>query len=77
MSGEAPRPRPVPAPPGGAPGEAALAEQTAESVRRRLDGLDGLPTAEHVAVFDALQRELSAVLGRLDQDQDGGRERRE
>ncbi|MFI6578651.1 hypothetical protein ACIBFB_22935 [Nocardiopsis sp. NPDC050513] len=49
---------------------AALAEQTLVSTRERLAALDTLPTAEHVGVLDALQRELSTVLGALDQGAD-------
>ncbi|CAL9581721.1 hypothetical protein SUDANB121_05073 [Nocardiopsis dassonvillei] len=45
-----------------------LAARTLEGTRERLAGLGGLPTAEHVEVFDSLHRELSAVLGALDQD---------
>ncbi|WP_306371264.1 hypothetical protein [Nocardiopsis sp. CC223A] len=44
-----------------------LAARTLEGTRERLDALAGLPTAEHVEVFDSLHRELSAVLGALDQ----------
>ena len=45
-----------------------LAARTLEGTRARLAGLADMPTAEHVEVFDALHRELSAVLGALDQD---------
>ncbi|WP_017606327.1 hypothetical protein [Nocardiopsis alkaliphila] len=45
----------------------ALAEQTRQTTRERLSGLDSLPTHEHVMVFDALQQELSGVLGALAQ----------
>lgn len=44
-----------------------LAEQTLRSTRERLESLETLPTAEHVAVFDTLHQELSGVLGALDQ----------
>ncbi|WP_017573046.1 hypothetical protein [Nocardiopsis halotolerans] len=44
----------------------ALAEQTLRSTRERLESLETLPTAEHVAVFDSLHQELSGVLGALD-----------
>ncbi|GLU49385.1 hypothetical protein [Nocardiopsis ansamitocini] len=54
----------VPVPPG--TGEAALAERTVRGVRARLDTLDALPTFEHVAVFEAVHRELSEVLTALD-----------
>ncbi|MEY9211001.1 hypothetical protein NI17_012510 [Thermobifida halotolerans] len=53
--------------------EEALAERTAEGVRSRLESLDGLPTAEHVAVFETVHRELSEVLSVLDVH---GRDRR-
>ena len=43
----------------------ALAERTLGATRERLAELDVLPTHEHVAVFDALQQELSGVLGAL------------
>jgi hypothetical protein len=33
----------------------------------RLDALEGLPVAEHVAVFDAVHRELQDALATLDQ----------
>ncbi|GAA3986519.1 hypothetical protein FOF52_09970 [Thermobifida alba] len=46
--------------------EEALAERTTEGVRSRLESLDGLPTHEHVAVFETVHRELSAVLSVLD-----------
>ncbi|MGW5880364.1 hypothetical protein ACWFMI_27840 [Nocardiopsis terrae] len=45
----------------------ALAERTLDATRERLAGLDALPTAEHVAVFDTLHQELSGVLGALGQ----------
>ncbi|MBR8742749.1 hypothetical protein [Nocardiopsis sp. MG754419] len=51
----------------------ALAEQTLRATRERLDGLDSLPTHEHVAVFDTLQQELSGVLGALGQGSQSGR----
>ncbi|WP_116246545.1 hypothetical protein [Nocardiopsis sp. FIRDI 009] len=52
---------------------AALAERTLAGTRERLSALDGLPTADHVGVFDSLHQELSTVLGALDQDADGPR----
>lgn len=49
-------------------GQAArLAEQTLHSTRERIAALDGLPVSEHVGVFDEIHRELSDVLGALDQ----------
>nr|WP_199493179.1 hypothetical protein [Marinitenerispora sediminis] len=45
-----------------------MAERTVANVRSRLAELDGLDTADHVAVFDAVHRELADVLGRLDRD---------
>ena len=33
----------------------------------RLDALEGLPVGEHVAVFDAVHRELQDALATLDQ----------
>ena len=51
----------------------ALAEQTLRATRERLAGLDDVPTHEHVAVFDALQQELSGVLGALGQGTQSGR----
>lgn len=51
----------------------ALAEQTLRATRKRLAGLDDVPTHEHVAVFDALQQELSGVLGALGQGTQSGR----
>ncbi len=51
---------------------AGIAERTLEEARRRLAALDELPTADHVAVFDELHRELSGVLERLDQDSGSG-----
>lgn len=51
----------------------ALAEQTLRATRERLAGLDDAPTHEHVAVFDALQQELSGVLGALGQGFQSGR----
>lgn len=51
----------------------ALAEQTLRATRERLAGLDEVPTHEHVAVFDALQQELSGVLGALGQGSQSGR----
>lgn len=44
-----------------------VAEQTLSGTRERLESLGSRPTAEHVAVFDALHQELSGVLGALDQ----------
>ncbi|MFC7330572.1 hypothetical protein [Marinactinospora rubrisoli] len=64
------RPRPVPAPPGAA--DDGLADRTVAQVRARLAELDGLETADHVAVFDAVHRELADVLGRLDRDPEPG-----
>ncbi|GAB3212165.1 hypothetical protein ACQEU5_16950 [Marinactinospora thermotolerans] len=69
--GRRPVPRPLPGPPGATVGEAGLAERTRTGVRDRLAGLDGLPVAEHVAVFDAIHRDLSAVLSGLDQERPG------
>ncbi|WP_285735130.1 hypothetical protein [Nocardiopsis sp. ATB16-24] len=46
----------------------ALAEQTLRSTRERLEGLDSVPTAEHVVVFDTVHQELSGVLGALDRN---------
>ncbi|WP_198156328.1 hypothetical protein [Thermobifida cellulosilytica] len=46
--------------------EEKLAERTAEGVRARLESLDGLPTHEHVAVYETVHQELSAVLSVLD-----------
>lgn len=51
----------------------ALAEQTLRATGERLAGLDEMPTHEHVAVFDALQRELSGVLGALGPGTQSGR----
>ena len=45
-----------------------VAEQTLSGTRERLAELESRPTAEHVAVFDALHQELSGVLGALDQN---------
>ncbi|ASU84602.1 hypothetical protein CDO52_18940 [Nocardiopsis gilva YIM 90087] len=52
---------------------AGLAEQTLEGTRQRLADLDGLPISEHVAVFDQLHRDLSAVLNSIDQQEDQGK----
>jgi hypothetical protein len=46
----------------------AVAEQTLSGTRERLESLGSRPTSEHVPVFDALHRELSGVLGALDQN---------
>ncbi|TDQ47543.1 hypothetical protein EV190_12111 [Actinorugispora endophytica] len=43
-----------------------LAERTLAGVRARMDALDELDTAEHVAVFETVHRELSEVLSALD-----------
>ncbi|WP_046468478.1 hypothetical protein [Allosalinactinospora lopnorensis] len=51
---------------------AGIAARTLEEARRRLAALDDLPTADHVAVFDELHRELSGVLERLDQGGEAG-----
>ncbi|MDT0330325.1 hypothetical protein [Nocardiopsis lambiniae] len=48
----------------------AVAARTLEGTRERLAGLEGCPTAGHVEVFDSLHRELSGVLGALDQEGD-------
>ncbi|MDA8369339.1 MAG: hypothetical protein M0026_05670 [Nocardiopsaceae bacterium] len=63
--------------PGGVPGDSAaedeaaagVAERTAEGTRQRLASLADLPTADHVAVFDALHRDLSGVLAALDREE--------
>ncbi|WP_017616456.1 hypothetical protein [Nocardiopsis salina] len=52
---------------------AELARRTLEATKERLAELDERPTAEHVEVFDSLHRELSAVLGSLDQETDTAR----
>lgn len=46
--------------------EAALAERTLTELRARLEALEVLPSAEHVAVFEAVHRELSEALSTLD-----------
>ena len=51
----------------------AVAEQTLGATRELLAALDGLPTHEHVEVFDTLQRELSGVLGALGHSARGSR----
>ncbi|MBB6171107.1 hypothetical protein HNR23_001167 [Nocardiopsis mwathae] len=51
---------------------AGLAERTLDDTRRRLADLDGLPVSEHVAVFDRLHQDLTAVLGSLDQQEEQG-----
>lgn len=47
-------------------GEGALAARTIAGVRAELEALDQLPTAEHVAVFETVHRELSDALSVLD-----------
>lgn len=49
-----------------------IAQQAVDGVRERMASLDGLPTAEHVAVFDQVHRELSAVLSSLDSPSHAG-----
>ncbi|PSK91743.1 hypothetical protein CLV63_11924 [Murinocardiopsis flavida] len=54
------------------PAEAALADQAVDSVRERLAALDDLPTVEHVAVFEQVHGDLSAVLNSLDSPSNPG-----
>ncbi len=65
--GTAPSAAPVPVP-GGAPGaadERVLAPGTSREGERLAD-LDGLPVAEHVAVFEAEHERLQRELGTID-----------
>ncbi|MFC4565326.1 hypothetical protein ACFO4E_26015 [Nocardiopsis mangrovi] len=48
---------------------AGMAERIVEGTRERLEALDDLPTAEHVAVYDSLHRELSGALSALDREE--------
>ncbi|MFC3994526.1 hypothetical protein ACFOVU_01260 [Nocardiopsis sediminis] len=47
---------------------AGMAERIVDGTRERLEALDHLPTAEHVAVYDELHRELSSALSALDRE---------
>ena len=60
-----PRPGTAPAPAPGAPDEPAVAPGTSPE-GERLAGLDALPVAEHVAVFEAEHQRLQRELGTID-----------
>jgi hypothetical protein len=56
--------RPVPGPP--RPGPSPTAGPVAGAPGGRLDGLEALPVAEHVAVFEAEHERLQRELGTID-----------
>ncbi|MFI2703511.1 hypothetical protein [Cellulosimicrobium composti] len=60
--------RPVPGPPRppAAPADAGAGDGTLEAVLARLDGLDGLATADHVGVLQAVHDALVAELARTE-----------
>ncbi|HEY2575399.1 MAG TPA: hypothetical protein VGI74_03740 [Streptosporangiaceae bacterium] len=51
-------------------------EPSVDAMIARLDGLDGLPLAEHVAVFEDTHAALRQVLSELDAAPDGAADRR-
>ncbi|RBY97404.1 hypothetical protein DQ237_00040 [Blastococcus sp. TF02-8] len=55
--------RPVPGPPRPGPSPTPAAS---EELGERLEGLDQLPVAEHVAVFEAEHERLQRELGTID-----------
>ena len=53
-------------------GRPATGESKVDEALAPLDGLAGLPVAEHPAVFEQVHRRLREVLGELDSGEPGG-----